>query len=194
MVGATVAFPTTSAINKELVKDDSNKSEEVDVRQGYNNYPGQQGNYPVQPAIYPGNLLIQQNYPVQAGVYPGNAPVSGSFPPVHDAGFPPQVAYPGGSLNAPVAALPGQQAIGGDVPPHPLNSRPSYAYDSAYPDEVNFALADPHRNVAAALHIGVQSALGGATELLQTGYQGKPNNILPAVSASAAVVKAPSAF
>lgn len=167
LAGHTLAFP---AIPNESTEDESVESpKDLDVRQGYNNYPG---SLPV--GGYPGGPV--------GGNYPINQP--GNFPGI-------QNNFPHGSL-----PLPGQ--LGGDVPPHPLNSRPSYAYDSAYPDEVNFSLADPHRNVAAAIQAAgfPQPALGGATELLPTGYQGKPlgAGIPAAVSASAAVIKTPLAF
>jgi hypothetical protein len=45
------------------------------------------------------------------------------------------------------------------------NSRPSYGYDNAFPDQVNFSAADPHRGVASIFNMNIP---------LQGGFVGNP--------------------
>ncbi len=55
--------------------------------------------------------------------------------------------------------------IGTGYYPAGSNSRPSYSYDNAFPDQVNFSGADPHRGVVSIFNTNIP---------LQTGFVGNP--------------------
>lgn len=96
----------------------------------------------------------------------------------------PSSNYPGQAsgypIGQPISNLPSQ-----------LNSRPAYAYDNAFPDQVNFAQPAPvgslHHSLTSAIHSSIpfpsiqNSGFGGYAP---TGYQA-PSGI----AASASVVK-----
>jgi hypothetical protein len=75
------------------------------------------------------------------------------------------------------------------------NSRPSYGYDNAFPDQVNFSAADPHRGVASIFNMNIPlqgGFVGYPVQNQVTGFAPTEYKATGGVSASASAVSVSS--